>query len=81
MNRCSNVLKLLSSAHLSESSCYFQMSSEVATNGQTNGHDTNGLSKTHQNGDTNGTSKSHGEHEEMQYLDLIRKIIETGVGV
>ena len=57
------------------------MSSEVATNGQTNGHDTNGLSKTHQNGDTNGTSKSHGEHEEMQYLDLIRKIIETGVGV
>ena len=51
------------------------MSSEVATNGHTNG-----LSKTHQNGDSNGTSKSHGEHEEMQYLDLIRKIIETGEG-
>ena len=55
------------------SECSFQMSSEVATNGHTNG-----LSKAHQNGDTNGTSKSHGEHEEMQYLDLIRKIIETG---
>lgn len=49
------------------------MSAEVATNGHTNG-----VSKTHQNGATNGTSKSHGEHEEMQYLDLIRKIIETG---
>ena len=52
------------------------MSSEVATNGHTNG-----VSKTHQNGATNGTGKSHGEHEEMQYLDLIRKIIETGVEI
>ena len=49
------------------------MSAEVGTNGHTNG-----VSKTHQNGDTNGTSKTHGDHEEMQYLDLIRKIIETG---
>ena len=49
------------------------MSAEVGTNGHTNG-----VSKTHQNGDTNGTRKTHGGHEEMQYLDLIRKIIETG---
>lgn len=49
------------------------MSAEVATNGHTNG-----VSKTHQNGDTNGTSKTHGDHEETQYLELIRKIIETG---
>ena len=49
------------------------MSVEAATNGHTNG-----VSKTHQNGDTNETSKTNGEHEEMQYLDLIRKIIETG---
>ena len=49
------------------------MSSDVGTNGNTNG-----LPKTHQNGDTNGSSTSRGEHEELQYLDLIKKIIETG---
>ena len=42
--------------------------SSAATNGHSNGH-SNGVAT------ANG---SKGEHEEMQYLDLIRRIIDTG---
>ena len=44
----------------------------TATNGHSNGH-SNGV--TTANGNKGGKV---GEHEEMQYLDLIRRIIDTG---
>ena len=55
-------------------------STETSANGFTNG----GGAKVHTNG-TNGVGHHHGgggggggEHEEMQYLNLIRRIIDSG---
>ena len=52
---------------------------EISTNGFTNGGgakvQTNGTNGHHHGGDGGGSS---GGHEELQYLHLIRRIIQTG---
>ena len=68
---CANFIKKISNY---KKPLLFQMATLADVNGGTN-------SVTKENGVTNGTNKngsSNGVHEEMQYLDLIRKIIDTG---